>query len=67
MKRKGVLYDVGQVMWGNWRPDYHPAVVHRELEIIRDDLRCNAVKICARDIGQLKAARRASAVRPTRT
>jgi len=56
VKRKGVLYDVGRVMWENWRPDYHPAVVHRELEIIKDDLHCNAVKICARDIGRLKAA-----------
>jgi hypothetical protein len=30
MRRKGVLYDVGRVMGGNWRPDYSPAVVRRE-------------------------------------
>jgi hypothetical protein len=49
MKRKGVLYDVGRVMGGNWRPDYSPAVVRRELEIIKTGLHCTAVKICARD------------------
>ena len=44
MKRKGICYDVGRVMFGNWRPDYDPKVVHRELAIIRNDLHCNAVK-----------------------
>jgi hypothetical protein len=56
MRRKGVLYDVGRVTVANWRPDYSPAVVHRELEIIKAGLHCNAVKICARDIGRLAAA-----------
>jgi hypothetical protein len=56
MRREGVLYDVGRVMGANWRPDYSPALVHRELEIIKTGLRCNAVKICARDIGRLAAA-----------
>lgn len=56
MHRKGVLYDVGRVMGANWRPDYSPAVVHRELEIIKTGLHCNAVKICARDIGRLAGA-----------
>ncbi len=56
MKRKGVLYDVGRVMGANWRPDYSPALVHRELEIIKTGLHCNAVKICARDTGRLAAA-----------
>jgi hypothetical protein len=35
MRRKGVVYDVSGV---NWRPDYTPALVHRELEIIKIDL-----------------------------
>lgn len=56
MRTKGVLYDVGRVMGANWRPDYSPAVVHRELEIIKTGLHCTAVKICARDIGRLVAA-----------
>ena len=54
MKTKGVLYDVRQVMGGwNWRPDYSPALVHREPEIIKTGLHCTAVKICGRDIGRL--------------
>ncbi|MFG1647896.1 hypothetical protein ACGFMK_47055 [Amycolatopsis sp. NPDC049252] len=60
MKRRGVLYDVGRVLWGNWRPVFDPAVVRRELQIIRDDLRCNAVKICGRDIDRLTVAAEAA-------
>jgi hypothetical protein len=56
MRRKGVLYDVGRVLWVNWRPVFDPAVVRRELQIIRDDLHCNAVKICGRDISRLTVA-----------
>ena len=53
MKRKGVCYDVGRVMFGNWRPDYDPKIVHRELEIIKNDLHCNAVRINGLDIDRL--------------
>lgn len=53
MNRKGVVYDVGCVMGGNWRPDYDPQRVQRELEIIRNDLHCTAVRICGQDIGRL--------------
>ena len=35
MQIKGVNYDVGTVMGVDWRPDYDPKVVDRELEIIR--------------------------------
>jgi hypothetical protein len=45
MKVKGVNYDVGTQMGVNWRPDYDPETVHRELEIIKNDLHCNAVGI----------------------
>jgi hypothetical protein len=41
---------VGRVLTGNWRPDYHPGIVRRELAIIGGDLHCTAVKICRRDI-----------------
>ncbi len=40
----------------NWRPVFDPKVVHRELEIIKNDLHCNAVSISARDIGRLVTA-----------
>jgi len=50
---KGVSYDVGRVMAGNWRPVFDPTTVRRELEIIRDDLHCNAVRICGLEIKRL--------------
>jgi hypothetical protein len=60
MKRKGVLYDVGRVLGINWRPVFDPVVVRRELQIIRDDLHCNAVKICGRDLDRLTFAAEAA-------
>jgi len=57
LNRKGVCYDVGRVMLGgNWRPKFDPKIVHRELGIIRDDLHCNAVRVCGLDIDRLMAA-----------
>ncbi len=57
MKLKGVCYDVGRVMAGrNWRPDFDPRAIHRELEIIKNDLHCNAVRICGLDIERLMIA-----------
>jgi len=57
MKRKGMNYDVGRVMMGeNWRPVFNPAIVHRELEIIKNDLHCNAVRICGLNIDRLMTA-----------
>jgi hypothetical protein len=57
MKRKGVNYDVGRVMMGeNWRPTFDPKIVHRELEIIKNDLHCNAVRICGLAIDRLMTA-----------
>lgn len=57
MQRKGVCYDVGRVMMGrNWRPDFDPKIVHRELEIIREDLHCNAVRLQGLDLDRLAVA-----------
>jgi hypothetical protein len=57
MNRRGVCYDVGRVMWGqDWRPEFDPAETRRELQIIRDDLHCNAVRICGEDLDRLLAA-----------
>ena len=67
MRRRGVLYDVGRVLWVNWRPAFDPVVVRRELQIIRDDLHCNAVKICGLDIDRLMAAAEDALVSPTLT
>ena len=55
--RKGVCYDVGRVMMGsNWRPKFEPKIVQRELGIIKNDLHCNAVRICGLDIDRLATA-----------
>ena len=57
MNRKGVCYDVGRVMTGeNWRPKFDSKIVHRELEIIKKDLHCNAVRICGLDAERLMTA-----------
>lgn len=57
MKRKGVCYGVGRVMMeSNWRPNLNSKVVHRELQIIKNDLHCNAVRICSLDIDRLVVA-----------
>jgi hypothetical protein len=58
VNRRGVCYDVGAVLFINWRPDFDPRIVHRELGIIRDDLHCNAVRISGRDLTRLEIAAR---------
>jgi len=55
MRRRGVCYDVGRVMWGHdWRPAFSAAEAHRELAIIREDLHCNAVRLCGQDLDRLR-------------
>jgi len=56
MKRKGVCYDVGCVMGMNWRPKFDVKVVHLELEIIKNDLNCNAVRIVGLNMERLMIA-----------
>jgi hypothetical protein len=34
MNRRGVLYDVGRVLWLNWRPVFDRQTVRREPQII---------------------------------
>jgi hypothetical protein len=53
---KGVTYDVGRELGDNWRPVFEPEVVRRELTIIKDDLHCNAVRICGQDVSRLERA-----------
>jgi len=43
-------------MDGNWRPKFDPRIVHRELGIIKNDLHCNAVRICGLDMDRLMIA-----------
>ncbi len=57
MNRKGVNYDIG-VYLGDWasRPVFDLTLIRRELEIIQNDLRCNAVRISGREIERLAQA-----------
>ncbi len=57
MNRRGVCYDVGRVMLGNnWRPIFNVEVAHREIEIIKNDLHCNTIRICGENIDRLVTA-----------
>ena len=58
MDIKGVCYDVGRVYPGDFltRRVFDPATTRRELQIIRDDLHCNAVRFQGTDIDRLMTA-----------
>lgn len=59
MNRKGINYDIGTFTRGkesSSRDIFDPAIVQREMEIIKNDLHCNAVRISGQDIGRLTAA-----------
>ncbi|MEK3723153.1 hypothetical protein [Paenibacillus sp. FSL H8-0034] len=59
MNRKGVNYDVGTFTRGQQsssRDVFDPAIVQREMEIIKHDLHCNAVRISGQDIARLTCA-----------
>jgi hypothetical protein len=60
LRLKGVIYDVGTKMWFNWRPDFDLPTVRRELQIIRNDLHCNAVKINGSDLTKVVASAQAA-------
>lgn len=55
---RGVNFDVGIDFGRGYvsRPDFDPRIVRRELEIIRDDLHCNAVRVSGTDPGRLLSA-----------
>lgn len=59
MRLKGINYDVGIYPFGEARPSrasFDPAIVRREIEIIRHDLHCNAIRIVGRDLDRLVTA-----------
>jgi hypothetical protein len=58
MDIKGVCYDTGRAYGPGFvtRRVFDPAVTRRELQIIRDDLRCNAVRFQGTDIARLMTA-----------
>jgi hypothetical protein len=57
MRGKGISYDTGFISNGrNARESFDPEVVGRELQIIRDDLHCNAVRVMGGDPERLELA-----------
>ncbi len=58
MEHKGICYDVGTVFANNrsTRADFDPAIVRRELEVIKNDLHCTAIRLCGQDLGRLTTA-----------
>lgn len=58
MKRKGINYDVGIEFSEAYlsRPEFNTDIVFRELEIIKNDLHCNAVRISGTDPNRLRIA-----------
>ena len=59
LPRKGINYDVGTFTRGrdsSSRDIFNPAVVKRELEVIKNDLHCNAIRISGQDLDRLSLA-----------
>jgi hypothetical protein len=59
VNRRGVTYDTGIVFSGRGRggiptrPKLDLATAERELQIVRDDLHCNAVRLMGRDVDRM--------------
>jgi len=62
MKTKGINFDTGFLNKGtSTRASFDPEVVRREMQIIRDDLHCTAVRITGGDPDRLEIAARLAA------
>jgi hypothetical protein len=56
MNLKGVSYDVRLSMEFNWRPHFDPKMVHLEIEVIKNGMHCNDMRICGLSINRLMIA-----------
>ena len=62
MRARGINYDTGFFPGGKAsRPAFDPWTAARELEIIANDLRCDAVRVSGGDLARLESASRAAA------
>jgi hypothetical protein len=61
LRTKGIGYDTGFSFDGVTRRPFDHKVVQRELQIIRDDLHCTAVRLFGNDLDQLEFAARHAA------
>lgn len=59
MRAKGINFDTGFLSHGtSTREPFDPSIVRREMQIIRDDLHCTAVRITGGDVDRLEIAAR---------
>lgn len=58
LRARGIGYDTGFSFNGVTRRPFDHEIVRRELQIIRDDLHCTAVRLFGNDLGQLEFAAR---------
>jgi hypothetical protein len=57
MRGKGINYDTGFINKGSSsREPFDPTIVRREIEIIRDDLHCNTIRVTGGDADRLEIA-----------
>ncbi len=61
LRARGIGYDTGFSLDGVTRRPFDHQVVRRELQIIRDDLHCNAVRLFGDDLDRLEFAARSAA------
>ena len=61
MRTRGIGYDTGFSFDGTTRRPFDHAVVRRELQVIRDDLHCTAVRLFGNDLDRLESAARYAA------
>src|SRR5579859_5353930 len=61
LRARGICYDTGFSFDGVTRRPFNHEVVRRELQVIRDDLHCTAVRLFGDDLDQLEFAARHAA------
>lgn len=61
MRIKGITYDTGFINGGvSTKEQFEPSLVKREMQIIKNDLHCNAVRITGGDANRLETAARSA-------
>lgn len=56
LRARGIGYDTGFCIKGSFNRSFDHALIQRELQIIRDDLHCNAVRLIGNDLDRLEFA-----------
>src|SRR3954468_372826 len=56
LRARGIGYDTGFCIDGSFNRPFDHALIRRELQIIQDDLHCNAVRLIGNDLNRLEFA-----------